>query len=233
MSKASSETVERVRSAASGDDEAFRQLVREVHPTLRRWALGRTGDSDDADEVVQRALIRMHRSLHTFTGDSRLTSWLYRIVANAAIDVRRSSGAPRSDTAPGAGVGTATATAATTRGGAAAGARGSVTGRGGGGAGPRTVRLDPDHAAEPGPDPARRIDAGRMAASVRDFFEELPPRQREVLELVDHQGMRAVDVAEALGIRPVSVRANLLKARRKVRRAILSRYPELTEGYEP
>lgn len=142
-------------------------------------------------------------------------------------------GAPRSDRTPRGGVATATATAATTRGGAAAGARGGATGKGGGGAGPRTVRLDPDHAAEPSPDPARRIDAGRMATSVRDFFEELPPRQREVLELVDHQGMRAVDVAEALGIRPVSVRANLLKARRKVRRAILSRYPELTEGYEP
>ena len=36
---------------------------------------------------------------------------------------------------------------------------------------------------------------------------------REVLELVDYQGMRPVDVAEMLEIEPVSVRANLFNSR--------------------
>lgn len=196
MSTAATETLELVRSAAAGDDEAFRRLVRQVYPTLRRWALARTGDPDDADEVVQRALIRMHRSLGTFGGEARLTSWLYRIVTNAAIDLHRSRTA-----------------------------RPGRPGR------PAEIPdVDPERSIRT--DPIRAMHAGRMAAAVRDFFEILPPRQREVLELVDHQGMRPVDVAEALGVKPVSVRANLFKARRTVRRAILERYPELREGYE-
>lgn len=183
--------MERVRRAAAGDEDAFRSLVREVYPTLRRWALARTGHPDDADEVVQRTLIRMHRGLGGFSGEGRLTTWLYRIVANAAADLERSHSA-----------------------------HGPSTG------GPL------EGSADPWPDPVRAVHAGRMAAAVRDFFDALPPRQREVLELVDHEGLRPVDVAEMLDIEPVTVRANLFKARRAVRRAMLARYPELTEGYE-
>lgn len=183
--------MERVRSAAAGDDDAFRELVREVYPTLRRWALARTGNPDDADDVVQRTLIRMHRGLEDFSGEGRLTTWLYRILANAAIDLQRSRDA--------------------------GGARSRDSG---------------DGSTSPWPDPVRTVHAGRMAAAVRDFFNALPPRQREVMELVDHEGLRPVDVADMLGIEPVSVRANLFKARRAVRGAMLARYPELTEGYE-
>ncbi len=191
---AASDTMERVRSAAAGDADAFRGLVREVYPLLRRWALARTGNPDDADEVVQRSLIRWHQSLGDFSGEARLTTWLYRIVANTAIDLQRSQAA------------------------------GSGERRQSGESG--------DEKSAVSPDPVREIHAARMAAAVRDFFETLPPRQREVLELVDNEGLRPVDVAEMLGIEPVSMRANLFKARRAVRSAMLSRYPELTEGYE-
>jgi RNA polymerase sigma-70 factor (ECF subfamily) len=68
--------MELVRRAAAGDDDAFRRLVGSVLPRLRRWALARTGNPDQADEVVQRTLIRAHRGLDRFAGDSRLTSWL-------------------------------------------------------------------------------------------------------------------------------------------------------------
>lgn len=191
MTKASIDTMDRVRRAAAGDEDAFRSLVREVYPTLRRWALARTGNPDDADEVVQRTLIRMHRGLGDFSGEGQLTTWLYRILANAATDLERSRA---------------------THG--------------------LSAREPVEESAAPWPDPVRTVHAGRMAAVVRDFFDALPPRQREVLELVDHEGLRPVDVAEMLDIEPVTVRANLFKARRAVRRAMLARYPELTEGYE-
>lgn len=91
----------RIERAARGDEDAFRELVREVYPTLRRWALARAGDPDDADELVQRTLIGMHRGLGRFSARSRLSSWLYRIMQNAAIDLERARDArPDTDPAP-------------------------------------------------------------------------------------------------------------------------------------
>lgn len=183
--------MELVRRAADGNDDAFRTLVRRVHPRLRRWALAKTGDPDTADEVVQQTLIRMYRGLAGFSGDSTLTSWLYRILSNAVIDMHRES------------------------------ARSAVQ--------DETLESMPDRSEQP--DPVRSIHATRVASAVRDFFETLPARQREVMELVDFEGLRAVDVAEMLDVKPVTVRANLFKARRAIRERILERHPELKEGY--
>lgn len=51
--------------------------------------LAKTGDEDDADEVVQRTLVRVHRGLPGFRGDSRIRSWVYRIAANVWVDMTR------------------------------------------------------------------------------------------------------------------------------------------------
>jgi RNA polymerase sigma-70 factor (ECF subfamily) len=181
-----------IRRAAGGDDDAFRLLVRQVHPRLRRWALAKTGDPDAADEAVQRTLIRMHRGLAGFTGSAALTSWLYRILSNAVIDMHRAeAGTP------------------------------TVAGE--------ELEHMPEEADRP--DPIRTVHAGRLADVVRDFFDALPPRQREVMELVDFEGLQSVEVADMLGIEPVSVRASLFKARRTIRERVLERHPELMEGY--
>jgi RNA polymerase sigma-70 factor (ECF subfamily) len=79
----------RVRRAQQGDDIAFAGLVRDVHPQLFRWALVHTGSPDDAEDVAQAALLRMHARLHEFRHDSRFTTWLYAIVRRAAADWRR------------------------------------------------------------------------------------------------------------------------------------------------
>ena len=84
-------TEECVRRAQEGDDVAFTRLVRDVYPQLYRWALVQTGSADDAEDVVQSALIRMHRHLPGFRHDARLTTWLYAIVRRASADWRRAS----------------------------------------------------------------------------------------------------------------------------------------------
>lgn len=179
--------------AAAGDEAAFTDLVRGVLPRLRRWALARTGDPDDADEVVQDTLVRIHRGLGGFSGASRFSSWAYRILANVANQRYR------------------------------AGGRRQVVAM-------EDLTAEPDSAIER-PDPVGRLHARRLAAVVLEYFETLPPGQREVLELVDHEGMRPMDVADMLDMNPVTVRAHLFKARRAIRSRILERYPELMEGY--
>ncbi len=81
--------------------------------------------------------------------------------------------------------------------------------------------------------PADALDA-LQAAQVRgaliEALSELPDRQRAAFDLVELQGQRASEAAEIMGIRAVSVRAHLFKARRAMRTKILTRYPTLAEG---
>lgn len=82
-------TAELVRRAQEGDELALERVVRAVHPTLYRWALLRTNDADDADDVAQAALMRVHQHLRDFSFGSRFTTWLYSIVRTAAVDWHR------------------------------------------------------------------------------------------------------------------------------------------------
>jgi RNA polymerase sigma-70 factor (ECF subfamily) len=76
-------------------------------------------------------------------------------------------------------------------------------------------------------DPGGRVDRERLSALVRDFWQELPERQRAVIDLVDLQGYNQHDVAEMLKLNPSTLRANLFKGRRTLRSRLLARYPSL------
>jgi RNA polymerase sigma-70 factor (ECF subfamily) len=74
-------------------------------------------------------------------------------------------------------------------------------------------------------DPGARVDRQRLAAYIRHFFIELPPRQREVFDLVDLQGHDPAEVAEIIGMKPATVRANLFKARASIRAHLVAVHP--------
>jgi RNA polymerase sigma-70 factor (ECF subfamily) len=78
-----------VRGAQAGDEAAFERLVRRYYEQIHRWALARTGDRDDADDVAQEALVRMHRHLPGFDGRSQFSTWLYQVTRSAAADLHR------------------------------------------------------------------------------------------------------------------------------------------------
>ena len=78
-------------------------------------------------------------------------------------------------------------------------------------------------------DPGGRVDRERVTAMIHDMFSELPPRQREIFDLVDLQGLSPAEAAERTGMKPVSVRANLFKARKAIRVGILATHPSYGE----
>jgi RNA polymerase sigma-70 factor (ECF subfamily) len=84
-----------------------------------------------------------------------------------------------------------------------------------------------------GPDPSAEAETAELRRVVDELFRELPLRQREVFYLVDIEGNDAVDIAPRLGLRPVTVRAHLFRARRALRRRILQRHPEIAAEYRP
>jgi len=74
----------------SHEATAAERLVATFGARAYRLAIGITGNDQDAEEVVQDAFWSVIRKIGTFRGDSSLGSWIYRIVANAAYQKRRS-----------------------------------------------------------------------------------------------------------------------------------------------
>ncbi|WOP19607.1 RNA polymerase sigma factor SigM [Raineyella sp. LH-20] len=69
-----------------GDPEAFAVLVGRHQDRLWSVALRTLGDPDDAADALQEAYLRAFRRAHTFRGDSRVATWLHRIVINSCLD---------------------------------------------------------------------------------------------------------------------------------------------------
>lgn len=76
-----------------------------------------------------------------------------------------------------------------------------------------------------------KLANARVADLVKRFFLELPARQREVFALADLEGFGQAEIARMLGLRPGTVRANLFRARRAIRKKILEQHPELAGEY--
>jgi RNA polymerase sigma-70 factor (ECF subfamily) len=78
-----------IRGAQAGEGAAFEGLVRHYYQQIYRWAVARTGDRDDAEDVTQETLVRLHRHLPSFDGRSRFSTWLYQVTRSAAADLHR------------------------------------------------------------------------------------------------------------------------------------------------
>jgi len=77
---------ELVRAAAGGDESAFSELVRIYENKAYHLALRMVSNPEDAYDVAQDAFLSAWRGLPSFRGESGFSTWLYRLVSNAAID---------------------------------------------------------------------------------------------------------------------------------------------------
>lgn len=75
-----------IECARAGDTEAFRRLVERYSDRAYGLALRMLGSPEEAEETAQDAFVRAWRALPRFRGDSRFSTWLYRIVARRALD---------------------------------------------------------------------------------------------------------------------------------------------------
>jgi len=79
----------------AGDPHAFSELVFRHRDRLWAVALRTIGDSSEAEDALQDALISAFRRADQFRGDAAVTTWLHRIVVNACLDrIRRSKSRP-------------------------------------------------------------------------------------------------------------------------------------------
>jgi RNA polymerase sigma-70 factor (ECF subfamily) len=67
------------------DRPDFESLVRDHSDFVYNVAFRMMGNHEDAEDVAQEAFLSGYRAFDRFRGDSRVTTWLYRITVNAAL----------------------------------------------------------------------------------------------------------------------------------------------------
>src|SRR5438045_7898316 len=100
-----------IRAGQRGDEQAVEALFRRYQRPLFQTALRVLGNTEDAEDALQDGLLSAYRNLNRFEGRSQFSTWLTRIVINAALMRRRSVNArpavsldepPREDELPAA-----------------------------------------------------------------------------------------------------------------------------------
>ena len=175
--------------AAAGDDSAFELLVSRYHARAYRLAYRLVGADGDTQDALQEAFLQVFRSLPGFRGEARFSTWLFRIVTNAALMQRRSrsrrpaesldSYLPRFDSS-GQHLATPDELAAFSR-------------------------------AE------ERIDRQRLAERARAGLDRLPEAYRTAFVLRDLEELTTAEVAQVLGLEPAAVRQRVHRARLMLR----------------
>ncbi len=73
----------------AGDVEALSFLIKRSLPALAAIARKFTYDRESADDALQDALTTVWRKAESFNGDSKVITWLYRVIHNACVDAHR------------------------------------------------------------------------------------------------------------------------------------------------
>ncbi|MBI2298680.1 MAG: RNA polymerase sigma factor [Armatimonadetes bacterium] len=162
---------------------AFWPLYEQVRPVLVSSALHLTGNLDDAEDLVQEAALQAHGCFDRFIPGTHFDRLLIRIMTNRFIDQKRRQRR----------VGIVSLDQ-------------GVPGTGG------AIAWDLPDPGEAG-DPVARLLAGVLEQDLVEAMAFLPPEYRELILLVDLEGMAYREAAERLGIPVGTVRSRLHRAR--------------------
>jgi len=80
---------ELIEALKAGDEAAFATFFEKYRNTIYNFGLRFCGNPDDAAEVLQETLISTFKHIGKFKGESKLSTWLYRVASNACLMRRR------------------------------------------------------------------------------------------------------------------------------------------------
>ncbi|MBL0068873.1 MAG: RNA polymerase sigma factor [Chitinophagaceae bacterium] len=81
---------ELIQGLKSGDEASFKYLVENYKDRIFNTAIGIVQNAEDAEDVAQEVFIQVYRSIHSFKGESKLSTWMYRIATTRSLDLLRS-----------------------------------------------------------------------------------------------------------------------------------------------
>lgn len=167
----------------------FPALYSEYYPKIVGYLRRLVGDAE-AEDVAQEAFVKISRSLDGFRGDSSLSTWIYRIATNAAMDHHRkpsSRGAAKSVDLP---------------------ADEDLSSE-------ERVLL---HDNAPRLDTA--LIRKDMNECIRGLVNDLPENYRVVLMLGDLEGFSNAEIAEILGLSLETVKIRMHRARKQLKKSM-------------
>jgi RNA polymerase sigma-70 factor, ECF subfamily len=176
--------VERLRS---GDPQAFELLVREYGGRMLAAARRLVGTDEEARDVLQEAFLAAFRAIDTFAGAAQLSTWVHRIVINAALMRLRSRRRRREEPIEGLLP------------------RFDEEGR----------WAEPASHWDTSSDAL--LERQETRATVRNAIDRLPVNYRTVLFLRDIEELDTEETASLLGVTPNSVKIRLHRARQALR----------------
>ena len=77
---------ELVRTAVSGRESAFEELVRRYQRPIASYVYRMVGDYDAALDLTQEVFIKVYNSLSRYRSEFKFSTWIYKIAHNTAID---------------------------------------------------------------------------------------------------------------------------------------------------
>jgi len=69
-----------------GDESAFKKLVDEWQDMVYNTAVSIVQNADDADDITQEVFIQVYQSISSFKGESKFSTWLYKVTLSKALD---------------------------------------------------------------------------------------------------------------------------------------------------
>lgn len=75
----------------SSIEKQFKDIYSNYSQKVHRLCLGYTGDSMQADDLLQEVFIKVWENLEKFRGESQVSTWIYRITANTCLLYLRSN----------------------------------------------------------------------------------------------------------------------------------------------
>jgi RNA polymerase sigma-70 factor (ECF subfamily) len=78
-----------VAAAAAGDEQAFATLVRTHADAVYGHALRFFGDPQTAEDAAQEVFVKVYRTIGSFDGRAKFSTWLYRVTRNVCLDMTR------------------------------------------------------------------------------------------------------------------------------------------------
>lgn len=83
------EETELIKLAQNGDKKALARLVRNHEQTIYNFAFKICRDKEKAENIMQETFYSMVKSIEQFGGNSKLSTWLYKIVSNHCLMLAR------------------------------------------------------------------------------------------------------------------------------------------------
>ncbi len=184
-----------VAAFLDGDRGAFEGLVRRHQDRVYGFCLRLLGSPSLAQEAAQEVFVKVFRNLHRFRGESKFTTWLYRVTLNHCRNVqayRARRHEKRHDSLD--------ATSEDDEG------------------NPRRKEL-----ADDGPDAEEDLLTSERLVLLRAELARLDPIWREILLLRDVEGLSYDEIGQALELSPGTVKSRIHRARAQLKERLRRR----------